>query len=172
MSSGRWRYDDLLRSFTRQQRGDPDLLLENSEHPIAPAEREDDPPELNEDAGKQYRLLLPIPQPAYVIPHDISNYVTQNFHAYTVNVENNVPKQIVGAQEKRTYLRIKNGAAAGGDSVTINSDPNMVTFDGWVLAPGESITINVTCGVWAYFVDAVATVVSMHIYAEFAWPTE
>lgn len=147
-------------------------MLEESEHPIAPAHREDDPPELNADEGKQFDLFLPNPQPVVIVPKDVSNYVTQNFHAFSVGVSNNVVKQIASAQDSRIKLQIKNGAAAGGSSITINSDPDTVAFDGWVLAPQDTIFVTATCAVWAHYTAAVPTVTNVYLLAEFAWPNE
>lgn len=166
-----FRIDNPLEQFySRADRENPDLLLDDiSEVPGAPATREDNPPELNKDAGKRVTVDIQAPQAVKVIPGDVSTYLSENFHGWTATCASQIPKQVAAAQDHRTRIRVTNTEET--NPVYIGSTAEESKADGYLLAAGKDIVIEATAAVWATLKTATPTDQALvTVLAEYAWP--
>lgn len=171
MRSGRFRIDDPRDvTYSEAQQRNSELLIDDRETPINPQHREDDPPELNDDAGRQVSVGLPDVLPVRVVASSDADYRERAFHGFTTVVHAMVPKQIASASDHRTRITLMNNAGSGTLVVHIGSSAEEARADGFPLRDGQQLVIESTCDIWGYVRTTVATdYVIVGVLPEYSW---
>lgn len=172
MRSGRFRIDDPRDvTYSNAQQVDPELLIDDRETPINPQHREDDPPELNDDAGKRITVTLPEISPVRVIASTDADYRERAFHGFTTVVYAMSPKQIASANDHRTRITLTNNAGSGTLVVHIGSSAEEAKADGFPLRDGQQLVIEANGEIWGYVRTTTATdYVIVGVLPEYSWP--
>lgn len=158
-------------TYTEDQQRDPELMIDRSETPIAPQIREDDPPELNKDAGKAVKVELVDPTPVRIVESSDSDYRARVFHGFTATCSAGIIKQIAAASDHRTRITLFNNGGSGTLDVSIGSSAEEARADGYPLSDGQQLVIEATCAIWGYVRSTTTTdYVNVGVLPEYAWP--
>jgi len=171
MSSGRLRWDDKAYTFTRRQKDDPNLFIDDVSSTPRPVEqREDNPPELNEETGLATTTTVPDPVAVSVVPGNDPVYTTLSAHGYTVTCFSQIPKQILNAQDYRIRAVIRNTGGTGTLAVSLGSSADEAKADGYTLETDNELEITSTVPVWGCVKTATSTDNAIvAVWTEYAW---